>query len=278
MNPRVQYLINHPFEVSLSDISVLQDEIEKYPYFATLRILLLYGLKNADHPEFERELKKTSIHAPSRVALYHYLKKEKQQKIEEADEIKEEISNVAEVETKEEPVIAHIPEEIEETNIQPEIDESSDNLITETADSETEEEKSDLEFFVNEIAEEEEADDTSEHTFMEWLNFSAEPAKKQEYKLSEKEIKFQLIDEFIEKSPKIPPADKSRVTEVKPAESTRTQEYSDLMTETLAEIYTEQRKYDKAIRAYRILSLKYPDKSNYFDRKINEIEALKDSK
>ena len=47
------------------------------------------------------------------------------------------------------------------------------------------------------------------------------------------------------------------------------------MTETLAKIYEEQKNYDKAIRAYRILSLKYPEKSAYFARQIKTLTALK---
>src|SRR5690606_1262761 len=78
MNPRIQHLINHPFEVQLSDVALLQDEIDKYPYFSTLRSLLLFGLKESEHESYDAELKKTSIYSPSRVALYHYLQKEKQ--------------------------------------------------------------------------------------------------------------------------------------------------------------------------------------------------------
>ena len=49
MNSRIQHLINKPFEVQVSDVALLQDEIEKYPYFSTLRTLLLFGLKEFDH-------------------------------------------------------------------------------------------------------------------------------------------------------------------------------------------------------------------------------------
>ncbi len=45
-----------------------------------------------------------------------------------------------------------------------------------------------------------------------------------------------------------------------------------LMTETLAKIYLEQGHYDKAITAYEILSLKYPQKSSLF---ANQIKAIK---
>ena len=45
-----------------------------------------------------------------------------------------------------------------------------------------------------------------------------------------------------------------------------------LMTETLAKVYLEQGHYEKAITAYEILSLKYPQKSSLF---ANQIKAIK---
>ncbi len=52
-------------------------------------------------------------------------------------------------------------------------------------------------------------------------------------------------------------------------------ESDELITETLAMIYFEQKKYDKALEAFQKLSLKYPEKSVYFASRIEEIEKLK---
>lgn len=262
MNPRIKHLIQYPFEVQLSDVALLQDEIEKYPYFSTLRILLLFGLKEFNHNSYQEELKKTSIHSPSRVALYHYLKKERQistpiESVEKAFEDKIESVTKDEAiektslhtkdsfETKEEEEEAFLDEPI--------IDESS----------ETDGEKS--------------IETKKEMTFSEWLNLSIAHDSKDKTsssKPNEREIKYKLIDEFIEKSPKIIPV--TTDAEIQPIR-TKTEssaELSDLMTETLAQIYVEQKMYAKAIRAYKILSLKYPDKSEDFDLKIDEIKAL----
>ena len=46
------------------------------------------------------------------------------------------------------------------------------------------------------------------------------------------------------------------------------------MTETLAKVYLEQKKYKKAIQAYRILSLKYPEKSSFFANRIKAVKEL----
>ena len=58
-------------------------------------------------------------------------------------------------------------------------------------------------------------------------------------------------------------------------ESNSVKENEEVVTETLAVIYLQQKKYDKALNAFQKLSLKYPEKSVYFASRIKEIESLK---
>ncbi|WP_224491586.1 hypothetical protein [Robertkochia flava] len=86
--------------------------------------------------------------------------------------------------------------------------------------------------------------------------------------------KLSLIDRFLENNPKIPPVSKDA-----PAMNLVTDYEAPshaLMTETLARVYLEQKKYKKAIQAYKILSLKYPEKSGLFADQIKAIKKLKD--
>ena len=53
-----------------------------------------------------------------------------------------------------------------------------------------------------------------------------------------------------------------------------TEENEDLMTETLADIHIQQQRYHKAIEIFERLRLKYPEKSVYFARRIEEMEEL----
>ena len=46
------------------------------------------------------------------------------------------------------------------------------------------------------------------------------------------------------------------------------------MTETLAKLYSKQGNIQKAVEAYKILSLKYPKKSIYFANQINKIRDI----
>ena len=50
------------------------------------------------------------------------------------------------------------------------------------------------------------------------------------------------------------------------------------MTETLAKVYLAQKKYENAIQAYKILSLKYPEKSSLFADQIQRIKILQNNK
>ncbi|AND64455.1 hypothetical protein AX766_08525 [Flavobacterium covae] len=83
--------------------------------------------------------------------------------------------------------------------------------------------------------------------------------------------KMDLIDKFIHNNPKIsPPKDNIPA----PSYISKKNDSPYLMTETLAKIYLEQKKYTKAIQAYEILILKYPEKSSLFADRILDIKDL----
>lgn len=398
---RIEYLVAHPYEVEKSDIPLLKKEVEKYPYFYTLRALLLYGLKKENHPSFEDYLNKTSIHSSNRVDLYHYInsepiQKEIQTKTETiSPEMEEEImEELAENKFISEPILENSTSEIIENNnetievideiIEEESnqeiedvsdinsDEINEDIVDEMIENNTEESELRTDHVVdiisdeelNEVAEitnkvvvenhskeenltsendienavqqtsgieiiesepqqvietiednqqeeiveglsenaelieesepemvEEKVEiiennsDESTFSFSDWLKKVPSQSKTQqeieeEQEIAEREIKYKLIDDFLEKNPKIVPMKKTDIIPVNTPSNfvQNTEEYSDLMTETLAQIYIEQKKYDKAIKAYKILILKYPEKNSLFANRIKEIENLKNSK
>jgi hypothetical protein len=112
------------------------------------------------------------------------------------------------------------------------------------------------------------------HSFSEWLQLGnvqpiARKTSKPQNLLSKNK---DLIDLFIENNPSIPPVDKNN--ETIPHKKTILDSQG-LMTETLAKVYLEQKKYKSALKAYKILILKYPEKSGFFADQIEEIKHLK---
>ena len=116
---------------------------------------------------------------------------------------------------------------------------------------------------------------TETHSFNEWLQLTSQ--KRIDRNTGQKETidKTTIIDNFIKQNPKIPKVSKD--IEKKEVFLEEKQD-SYLMTETLAKVYLEQNKYENEIKAYEILSLKYPEKSGFFADQIKRIRILQKNK
>ncbi|WP_294271291.1 hypothetical protein [uncultured Chryseobacterium sp.] len=105
------------------------------------------------------------------------------------------------------------------------------------------------------------------NTWQSWLKID----RPQEPEKEKTEIKNKAIEAFIENNP--------RISQLKEESSFVIREKNDdishLMTETLANLYFEQKLYTKAIKAFEILISKYPDKKEYFENRIKEIKDFR---
>ena len=88
------------------------------------------------------------------------------------------------------------------------------------------------------------------------------------------EIKSKAIDTFIENNPKISKLKEENDFILKE----KSDDISHLMTETLANLYLDQRLYAKAINAFELLSEKHPEKKDYFQQRIKEVKEIRQGK
>lgn len=86
----------------------------------------------------------------------------------------------------------------------------------------------------------------------------------------ENKSQMDLINRFIAEKPRLGPIRES--LESKPWVSDSILEDPSLVTETMARVYAKQGLFEKARKAYHLLSLKYPAKSTYFALQLKKLE------
>ena len=274
-------LINNPNAINDKQTLSLEKIVAEFPYFQSARALRLKGLYNQDSFRYNYDLKNTAAHTTDRSVLFDFIisdtftrihKNLYEEKLAEINEIfvdaTELIFKEEKIESKINPLEQSILTSIKEATP---IDTVEVSIPTIEAAEEKLEIGKPLVFDINE-----------KYSFQEWLQLSKiHPIEREisapiEIKStaidSEKQKKNELIDKFIEASPKIPPIKKEAEPKVFLEPSSENNSY--LMTETLARVYLEQNKYDKAIQAYEILILKYPEKSSFFANRISDIKIL----
>jgi len=298
------YLLQHPEAVKTPvQTRQLEELLQAYPYFQAARALHLYGLKNLNSYKYNPALKYTAACTADREVLFDLITSEEflqnriantisgKEPLEEQEIVSEEVSPNTDRDTgmvsKE--ADGPLPRNTEEADriLDPGLFRSKEPA-TEAPGQGLPESPDDslklgspLEFTRSE-----------RHSFSEWLqltNMRTPSPEKEDTPESgpgsavadaelppERRRKFDMIDRFIAQNPKIVPGEgDSGNIDIKQSLKLDKKE---LMTETLARVYLEQGKYKKAIQAYRILSLKYPEKSSFFADQIKAVEKLRDNK
>ena len=259
-------LLQNSTNVDASQTALLNEVIEMYPYFQSARAIQLKALKTTNSFKYNQALKKTAAYTIDRKVLFDFITSKNFTKNTPKEiDVFEEIE-VIDPET--------IEVSLEKANISLE-NKTEENTLLEVENSPLEE--------LLDIGKPIQFKSTEPHSFNEWMQLTTKKTIDREEiieKLTEKrtknEDKFHLINKFIESKPKIKPVDKNAVfQDITPKQSA---ENESLMTETLAKVYLEQKKYESAIKAYRILSLKYPEKSGFFADRIKAIKTLQKNK
>jgi hypothetical protein len=273
-------LISNPLLINEQHTLSIENIINDFPYFQSARALNLKTLYIEDSFRYNNQLKITAAYTTDRSVLFDFITSENFNTLQQ------------ETNKSETTAIKDEPQKIEKTVINS-IENAILTTIKNASPAAVSSEENQIKNPIEKIEEHLEIgkplvfSNTEKHSFQEWLQLSkiqkidrnetlAEITPQIEEKTNEtdneKRKKIELIDKFIEANPKIPPIkiDSVNKSNVEPIKS----ENSFLMTETLAKIYLEQKKYQKAIQAYQILILKYPEKSSLFANKISDIKIL----
>jgi hypothetical protein len=300
------YLLQRPEAVTASQIDALSTQIKIYPYFQPLRALYLKGLKQKESYKYNNALKITAAHTADRSVLFDYITSDVFNQNEISEQIKHNSERIKSIEVNAvDDISIHksvliddaLKEHIKATEGVldpglfkakpipfPRIEDSKieDSIISVDVKNITAEKKL-------KIGEPLEFNKSENHSFTEWLKITSFKPIVRDNADVENEIKniiddtsttplqhkLAIIDKFISDNPKIKPISSNAP---KPKLVNNDEDVSDnLMTETLARIYLEQKNYNKAIQSYKILSLKYPEKSSFFASQIKLVQELKDN-
>lgn len=272
------YLINKPDAMNERYHASLEKVVEEFPYFQSARVLRLKHLYNQNSFIYNYALKVAAAYTTDRSVLFDFITSASfttvqngyyEQKLAELLNINVIESEIVEGITTESEFSSQTTNSLEQSILSSikESNQSDQDTINQIETPETKLEiGKPLGFSVNE-----------KHSFQEWLQLSRfkpierNTTESQSIEDFDKKKKLELIDKFLEANPKIPPISKDDVT---PIVQPTIEDKSYLMTETLARVYLEQKKYSRAIQAYEILILKYPEKSSFFADRISEINKL----
>ena len=273
----INYLEN-PSTISESSTVELENLIDKFPYFQSAHILHLKGLHKHNSIEYPKAIKTAAAYVSDRKKLYELVM---QEDLHEQIRLVEEYSGDNKDVSKKDisPLEAQILQEAVNASIKLEVSQQD----TERADEVEEAREAPAEKKTLPAAGNVPFDLSGMMTFNQWLRSSTSDSHTRPESLGKESDTSSLIDKFITTSPRVgdTTSDTGKEPFFSPIDTARLSlvDDSSFVTETLAGIYEAQGYLDKAIKAYKLLCLKYPEKSNTFAPRITTLEEqLKRSK
>ena len=270
-------VLKNPAAISFEQTKDLHGVLQQYPYFQAARAVRLKGLKNINSLHYNKELKVAAAHTADRGVLFDFITSKEFNQNQIANSIKKQEQHQKDLEQRSSTVKKDENLSLDEA-LKMKRQESEQVFDPELFKKRKEEQLSSAEEDALEVGKPLSFDRNENHSFSEWLKLaSAKPIDREDLTSEEQEAKsrkFELIEDFISKNPRITPSKSVKKANLA-EESLATPEA--LMTETLARVYLEQKNYKKAIQAYKILILKNPEKSGFFADQIRAIEKLQEN-
>ena len=228
--------IRRPEAMDSQSISNLQELVRRYPYYHTARILLLQALFKQHSPAFDKELKKSSSLIPNRTTLFNQI--ERRNYLADEERRKHNSDDEEQKANKTDEVIDTFLSNSQQTSTP-----SRKVAVDATQDY--------ISYLMQTNPDEEEilADETGDLEVID--NF-----------LKNKNKRFVIRDDADVNSDESQPEDEQKAHN------------NEILTETLAQIYIKQGKFEKAIEIIGRLSLIYPKKNRYFADQIRFLEKI----
>lgn len=305
-------LLTHPEHLSSVQTATIGEVVSRYPYFQPARALYLKGLKTTESFKYNQELKVTAAYTTDRSILFDFITSELFNQHEISKLIKQNTEVLKSIEVKEVDDLSVNKDVVLDDDLNRHLSTSKAVFDPELFEKKTSDYPQKgttatgiIDIDVKNIAPTPEEqlqlgkpldfNKDEARSFSEWLKITSfKPIKrageisgtaKHDVPLEKKDKtpqlkapldkKLDLIDKFILSNPKIPP-----IKEYAPSRNTdkpKLVQNDSLMTETLARIYLEQKNYEKAIQSYKILILKYPEKSSFFADQIKAVKQLQEN-
>lgn len=261
------YLLAHPWEVDHEKMEAVRQLRDAYPYYDVPAYLELYYLRQTNDLTYPSRLKEVAALAPDREWLYYFLTQ-----VPQINERATEDQSVRSAEVQQE---TENTEQFAAVQLDPELEALEREILSSAlsysieASSELNEHEEPTEPTAP-IEKEEAAEPPS--SFNDWLKAKGEAPKQADPAKS--------IDDYIKRlessrGPKA--AEKPKETQshdVSGIARKSVEDAEEIVTETLARIYMNQKNYAKARRVYEKLSLLNPEKSGYFASQIKKIDDL----
>ncbi len=291
-------LISTPYKSVYSDMEKLQEVKKQFPFFQSAHMLLTLVSKKYDSGVYQDTLRKTAITIPNRARLYSLLNSTDvvEEMVEEVVQQKQtsEIEHLKAIELhsdKQKPTEEELTQQVEKEMEKQLITAFVEKEVLKTHDWYKPKEKKELK---KKEEKSEKKEEINAGSFSDWLQAlkkadrievgtetKTEEVEEEESRIitdfkkpdDKKAAEKAIIDKIIEAEPgniRLDPNQKFFEANQKAKESLLENEH--LVTETLAKIYALQGNVPKAIRAYEILSLKFPQKSAYFASLIENLK------
>ncbi len=286
---RAQFIsyVREPDVLSADTELILTGLLKEFPFFQTAQLLYAKNLFNQSSINYTNQLKVAAAYSGDRSVFYKLISRKKKEEMSVVGKVQPVVVEVQPVVVEVQPVVVEVQPVIVE--VQPVVEQvpalagakallvESEQVLVEAApiivvpkSTQLEIKPVPLEIKPVPPAVQEGFNKAANHSFGDWLK---QTRSARGTRASDRQQMLDLIDKIIKEEPRISKPRADFYSPVNMAKKSLDKEEAPV-SETLAKILVNQKKYHKAIRAYETLSLNYPEKSTFFATQILEIKKL----